>query len=154
MKSIIGAATIFLFLVVLPAPRAHAYAIGSDLPVAPTTSSLTTIGVSGGSYDVGSSLQNLVSPFTGFVDSLKLNGGSTTVNASGVGFSWPTVNMTPVLEGTFQNTLSQWFSEFGAWFYSVTGVQLSGIMLALLNLFSWVLGLAQQVINWLLGLFH
>ena len=69
-------------------------------------------------------------------------------------FHWPTVNVTPVLANTFQNTLSQWFSEFDAWFYSVTGVQLSGIMLALLNLFSWVLGLAQQAVNWLLGVFH
>ena len=141
--AIVGVITVFVFLVAMPAPRARAYEVGS-----------TTTGVSGGSYDIGSSLQNLVSPFSGFINSLKFNESAPTVNANGVSFSWPTINATPVLENTFQNTLSQWFSEFDAWFYSVTGVQLSGIMLALLNLFSWVLGLAQQVVNWLLGLFH
>ena len=62
--------------------------------------------------------------------------------------------MTPVLESTFQNSLSQWFGEFNNWFYGISGVQLSGILIVILNLFSWVLGLAQQVVNWLLGVFH
>jgi hypothetical protein len=87
------------------------------------------------------------------VSSLKWN-NDTTVNSSGMSLSWPTVNLTSVSASTFQNTLSQWFNEFNNWFYSVSGVQLSAITLALLNLFSWVLGLVQQAINWLVGLFH
>jgi hypothetical protein len=69
-------------------------------------------------------------------------------------FTWPTVNLTPVLESTVQSTLSQWISEFDNWLYSVTGVQLSGILAAILGVFLWALRLAQQVVNWLLGLFH
>jgi hypothetical protein len=94
------------------------------------------------------------------MSSLKFN-NNTTINSSGAssavsstGFSWPTVNMAPVFESTVQNTLSQWFSQFDNWVYSVTGVQLSGIMVAILGVFAWALGLAQQAVNWLLGLFH
>jgi hypothetical protein len=141
------------------ASQAHAYAVGSVAPEVPTpaslatTSSLSDSAAGGSSYNFGNSLQGLLSPFTGFINSLQLN-NNTTANTNGVSFTWPTVNMTPVLESTFQNTLSQWFNEFDVWFYSVTGVQLSGILVAILNLFSWVLGLAQQAVNWLLGVFH
>jgi hypothetical protein len=145
-----GTATIGVIAVfVFSASPAHAYAVG---PATPSTGS--------GSYDFGSSLQNLTSPFTEFVNSLNWN-NSTTTNPSGANggingtnFAWPTVNITPVLESNVQNVLSQWLSQFDDWFYRTTGVQLSGIIVATLSLFSWALGLAQQVVNWLLGLFH
>ena len=149
-----GVIAVFVFSIVFAAPPARAYAVGSaPTDIAP---GVTT----GGSYNFGTSLQNLISPFTGFVNSLKFN-NNTTINVndannmiSGTGFSWPTVNFAPVLESTVQNILSQWVSQFDNWFYGVTGVQLSGIMVAILGVFLWVLGLAQQVVNWLLGLFH
>jgi hypothetical protein len=147
--TLVGLGAIFIFFgAIMPMPQAHAYAVGAGNSAA------------GGTYDFGSSLQNLVSPFTGFINSLKFNNNTTIdvhgVNStiSGSGFSWPTVNTTPVLESTVQNTLSQWFSQFDNWFYGVTGVQLSGIMVAIIGVFSWALGLAQQAVNWLLGLFH
>jgi hypothetical protein len=156
--AIVGVIAIFVFFgAIMPVPQAHAYAIGS----VPTNTG-TSVGsnAAGGSYDFGSSFQNLVSPFTGFVNSLKFN-NNTTINPNGISsgingtsFSWPTVNLTPVLGNSVQNTLSQWFSQFDNWFYGATGVQLSGIMVAILGVFSWALGLAQQVVNWLLGLFH
>jgi len=151
---------VFIFSITFAAPQARAYAVGS------TTTSITPGATGAGnsaagtSYDFGSSLQNLISPFTGFVNSLKFN-NNTTVSATGInnavsgtGFSWPTINLAPVLESTVQNTLSQWVSQFDNWFYGVTGVQLSGIMVAILGVFAWALGLAQQAVNWLLVLFH
>jgi hypothetical protein len=161
-----GAVVVGVFVVgIFAAPQARAYAIGSvspeapEMPVAPT-SSINTIGASGANYDFGNSLQSLISPFTGFINSLKfnnnttMNSGNVSTGINGVSLSWPTVNLTPVLESTVQNTLSQWVSQFDNWFYGVTGVQLSGIMVAILGVFLWALGLAQQVVNWLLGLFH
>jgi len=53
-----------------------------------------------------------------------------------------------------QNILSQWFGDFDNWFYGLTGVQLSGISLVVLNALSWTLALAQTVVSWFVGLFH
>lgn len=167
--AIVGVVAVFLFVgagVTVGAfvvPKAHAYAIGATATT--TTDGTSAAGASAGtSYDIGSSLQNLISPFTGFINSLKFN-NNTTINANSItnavgggtnstGFTWPTVNITPVLESGIQNTVSQWLSQFDSWVYQNTGVQLSGIFVVILNLFSWVLGLAQQAVNWLLGLFH
>jgi hypothetical protein len=156
--AICGVVAVFLFSIVVSAPQAHAYAVGS-VPTNVTPGAIATAGAGAG-YDIGGSLQNLISPFTGFINSLKFNNNGTT-NPSGMStgmnsasFTWPTVNLTPVLESTVQSTLSQWISEFDNWLYSVTGVQLSGIMAAILGVFLWALRLAQQVVNWLLGLFH
>lgn len=126
--------------------QAHAYAIGTVPP--PTTS-----GSTGSSYDFNGSLQNLVSPFTSFINSLKLNNNTTMGPAGNI--TWPpTAPTMPIFKNGVQSTISQWLTEFNNWFYGVTGVQLSGIIVVLLNLISWALGLAQQAVNWLLGLFH
>jgi len=144
--AIVAAIAVFISSVaLLGIPQAHAYAVGSV-----STGTTVGVGAAGSNYDIGNSLQNLVSPFTGFINTLKSN---TMVGLNGTTVSLP-VNITPVVEGGVQNTVSQWFSDFGNWFYGVTGIQLSGITLAILNVLSWTLGLAQQVVNWLLGLFH
>jgi hypothetical protein len=136
---------VFLFSGVFAAPQAHAYAVG-------TSTASTSIG--GSDYNVGSSLQNLVSPFTTFFQSLQWN-SSASINLNGTpGTTWPVVNFTPVVEGALQGWLTTWFSEFDNWFYHLTGVQLSGIMFAILSVLSWVLRLTENVVNWLLGLFH
>lgn len=135
----ISVVTVFIFWA---APQVRAYAAS---PVSSDTSS--------GSYDIGNSFQNLFSSFTGFIKNLSWN-NNTSINTAGTASTWPTVNLTPVVEGSVQNILSQWLSEFDNWFYRLTGVQLSGIFVVLLNLISWTLGLAQQVVNWLIGLFH
>lgn len=145
----------FLFSIIFIAPQAHAYAIGSSSSgITPDTTGVSSSTV-GTSYDFGSSLQNLISPFTGFINSLKFN-TITTVNTNGAPgvASLPVINFTPVVASTIQNFLTQWFSQFDTWFYSVSGVQLSGILVAMLGVFSWALGLAQQAVNWLSGLFH
>jgi hypothetical protein len=156
--AIVGVIAIFVFFgAIMPVSQAHAYAIGS---VPTNIGTRAGSSATGSSYDFGSSFQNLVSPFTGFVKSLKFN-NNTTMNPSGMSngingtnFTWPTVNLASVLGNSVQNTLSQWFNQFDNWFYSVTGVQLSGIMVAILGVFLWALRLAQQAVNWLLGLFH
>ncbi len=156
--AIVGMIAIFIiFGAMMPVPQAHAYAVGSVPAGIPTAASGGTASTS---YNIGASFQNLISPFTGFINGLKFN-NNTTINPNGLGggmngtnFTLPTVNLTPILESTVQKTLSQWFGQFDNWIYSMTGVQLSGISLVILEAFSWVLGLAQQVVNWLLGLFH
>lgn len=152
--AIVSAIAIFIFSVIFAAPQAaHAYAIGS---VSPNSSpvpgqSATT---AGGSYDVGGSFQNLISPFTNFFSSLKLN-NNTKINTGGQTSGFPSVNLTtPAVSTGAQNILSQWLGEFDNWFYGISGVHLSGIFQVLLNAIAWTLGLAQRVVNWLLGLFH
>lgn len=163
--AIVGLVAIFIFSVgftdaILTAPQAHAYAIGSappagsvsSMPSTPSMPIINSINSTDYNFDFGNSFQNLVSPFTSFIDSLKWN--NTTFNASGGTSALPTINLTPTLESGIQNTFSQWLSEFDNWFYGISGVQLSGIFYALLSVTAWALGLAQQVVNWLLGFFH
>ena len=149
--AIVGVIAIFLFLGtfdIFAAPQAHAYAIGS--------SATAGANAPGGSFNIGSSLQNLVSPFTNFFNSFHGNSNGA-INVNGTNVALPSVNVsisTSATGASVQNLLSQWVSEFDNWFYGVSGVQLSGIMVAILGVFSWALGLAQQVVNWLVGLFH
>lgn len=142
--AIAGTIAVFIFFIIFAAPQAYAYAIGGT----------SSAGISG--YNFDNSLQNLISPFTNFMSNLA-GGGNQSINVNGTNVALPKVNVnisTSATSASIQNLLSQWVSEFDNWFYSVTGVQLSGIMVALLNLLLWVLGLAQQVVNWLVGLFH
>ena len=143
--TIVATIAIFISFGIFATPEAHAYAVGS-VPI-------NTTGSASENYDIGNSLQNLISPFTGFINSLKLN-NNTTINTGGHAPAFPTVNLTPVLETSIQSTVSQWLSEFNNWFYGISGIQLSGIFYVFLNAIAWTLGLAQQVVNWLLGLFH
>ena len=135
--AILGAVAIFVFFNI---QQARAYAVG------------TSSAPAGTGYDPGSSLQNLVSPFTSFFNNLKWN-NNTTINVNNPGTNWPTVNITPVVENSFEGIISGWFTGFDAWFYGLTGVQLSGIFFVILNVISWTLGVAQKVVDWLLGLF-
>ena len=133
---IVNLIAVFLFLAT--PPQAHAYAMSSAV---------------GGNYNIGDSFQGLISPFSGFIDNLKWN-NNTTINVGGTSSTWPTVKMTPVLQSGVQNILGQWFGDFDNWFYGLTGVQLSGISLVVLNALLWTLALAQTAVSWFVGLFH
>ena len=136
--TIAGVIVIFIFAIISFTPtHAYAYAIGS-----------TT-----GGYDIGASFQKLISPFTTFMSDLNFS-SNTTINIHGESPTFPTVNLTPVVENGAQNILSRWGSEFNNWFYGLTGVYLSGIFQPLLSAISWALGLAKSVVDWLLGLFN
>ncbi len=140
---IVGAIAVFIFSAVFAAPRAHAYAIG-PLPT----------GTASGGYDFAGSLQNLFSPFTGFINNLKWK-NNTTINTHGEATgTWPTVNVTPIVASGAQNILTRWFGKFDDWFYGMTGMRLSGIFSGALNVFAWMLGLAHDAIGWMRGLFH
>ncbi len=117
------------------APHAEAYAIGSDTP--------------GNDYSVSTSFQNLLSPFDGFIEDLQ---GSNNVSISlpAASTTLPSLNISSGLK----NILVGWLTEFDNWFYGLTGVRLSGIFFVLLNAILWCLHLAEDVVNWLLGLFH
>jgi phage-related protein len=155
--AIVSMVVVFIFLGAIGAtPRAYAYAVGVVPPPAgamPGTSTGTD-NVAGSSYDIGGSFQNLISPFTGFINNLKWNNNATINTNDTAGTTWPVINFTPIVGSAFRNLLSQWFGKFDNWFYGVTGIQLSRILIAILNVFSWALGLAQQAVNWLLGLFR
>jgi len=144
---VVIAIAIFVFIGIFCATQpAHAYAIG--------TIATNTVGSTGSDYNIGGSFQNLISPFTGFVNSLKFN-NNTLINPGGPAQSFPSgVNLTSVTTSGVQNILSQWLSQFDNWFYGISGVRLSGIFYVLLNAIAWTLGLAQGAVNWLLGLFH
>lgn len=145
--TIISMVAVFVFSVVagvslaMPVRQARAYAVG------PLPSSTTN------NYSPTNSLENLFAPFTSFFQSLA-GSNNTTINVGGGASSYPTVNVAPDLTDGAQNFLSQWVSEFDNWVYAKTGVQLSGIFVVLLSAISWTLGLAQEVVKWLLGLFH
>jgi len=125
----------------LPADRAAAYAIGQTGTAAATGSS---------SYDFNSSLQNLISPFTGFMNDLKWNNNTSITTNGSAGYTPPNLNMGPGLTNIFTN----WLNQFNGWVYARTGIKLSGIVYVFLNILSWTLHLAEAAVNWLLGLFH
>jgi hypothetical protein len=147
--TVVVAIAVFISFGIFAAPRsARAYAVGA------VTTNAATAGATGGDYNIGGSLQNLISPFTGFVNSLKFN-NNMTINTGGTVQSYPTVvNLTPAISNGARNIMSQWLSQFDNWFYGVSGVRLSGIFYVILNALAWTLGLAQRAVNWLLGLFH
>jgi len=155
----ISVIAVFLFLAAAPVPQARAYAVANDG---------SSSGTVGSGYDIGSSFQGLISPFTGFINSLKwsnttslqLNNTPVNVNINSVigvnnsssGIS--TITITHISQTDVENTFSQWFGEFDNWFYGVTGIQLNGALTVVMNVFSWTFGLAWQGVNWLLGLVH
>jgi hypothetical protein len=139
--AIVGVIAVFVVYSPVAVLRARAYAVGT-----------TPADTSTGGYDFGSSLKNLVSPFTGFINNLKLNNNSINAGSEAIR-SGPIINTNPAVSGA-QNILVQWLSQLDDWIYQKSGVRLSGIFLVLLNTISWTLGIAQQAVNWLLGLFH
>jgi hypothetical protein len=142
----LGAVAVFVFTVA----NANAYAVqstGQPLGGQPSQAPMPT-GVNS-NYNFGGSFQNLISPFQNFFNSLQWN-GSTTFQISPTSTMLPPITVSPSL----QNTLTDPFTQFDNWFYGLTGVRLSGIVVAILSIISWALGLVLAVVNWLLGLFH
>lgn len=137
------------------APRgAMAYAIA-----APSPGSFSGIpvnvgnpGGATGGYNFGSSIQNLLAPFTGFLNNLR---GTTTINTNGApGYTPPSdLNMSGSAP-QIQSVITGWLTEFDNWVYANTGIRLSGIVYVFLNILQWVLNLAIGIVNWLLGLFR
>jgi hypothetical protein len=132
---------------ILGTGKADAYAVTSTgHSIVGQASTLTGVN---SNYNFDGSFQNLVSPFQSFFQSLKWNTSATT-QIYPTSTVIPSLNISPSL----QNTLTQSFTDFDNWFYGLTGMRLSGIIVVILNIISWALGLILGVVNWLLGLFH
>jgi hypothetical protein len=114
---------------------ANAYAI-------PSASSTTSSSLDH-SYNFDGSFQNLISPFQNFFNSLEAT--STTDLAI-----HPTSTMMPAL--TIPPTAQNIFGEVDNWFYGLTGFRLSNIAIYILTGLSWILGIAKNISDWLLGL--
>jgi hypothetical protein len=132
-----GATMIALAVFIVSPLRAEAYSVG---PIEPSTGTSSDAVV--GSYDFGSSFQNLISPFTNFFNSMQSTGGVISVGggtaASGVTVS---VNTQPYV------------NQFGSWFYGFTGVHIEAFINGVINFFGWLLGVLNGVIVWIAGLF-
>lgn len=146
--AVVSVIAVFMFFVVATPHVARAYAISS----ASGSMSLPepALNATSGGYSFGGSLQNLFSPLEGFVQNLQWS-NNTTINVHTTSsMSLPPLNIAPGLENTFEG----WLTGFNNWFYGLTGVRLSGIFFILLNAILWALHLAENVVNWLLGLFY
>lgn len=128
---------------------AMAYAIGAPSAFGGFSSAP---GGGTGNYNFGSSLKNLLAPFTGFLNSLQ---GATTINTNGAPGSMPPPNMN-VIGGSsqVQTTITGWLTEFDDWIYTKTGIRLSGIVYVFLSILQWVLNLVLGIVGWLLGFFR
>lgn len=132
-------------LFIFGATNAHAYAVSSTgAPLGGQPQPSTSSGVNA-NYNFDGSFQNLVSPFKDFFNSLQWN-NSATVNIVPASTAMPPIN----ISSSLQNTLSQPFVAFDNWFYGLTGVRLSGIVVVILNIISWALSAILGAVNWLL----
>jgi len=110
------------------AQSAHAYAIPSG-PQGPQTS-----------FDFSQSFENLLTPFSNFVNSMEGAGQSVAPIAL------PSVS--PI-----KATTSVAFQGFDDWVYAHAGFRPSAVLYLFLSIFSWILGTLKKVVDWLLSLF-
>ncbi len=128
---IFGALVTGITLVFVLSPlTTHAYSTGSG-PAMPAAPDLTS--------GNGSSLDNLLSPFSNFVNSMRSNN-----NVSIPLRSIPTVATNP--QSVFQS--------IDDWFMRTIGVSLSTLLHDILTILAWILNFAKRVVDWLLSLFH
>ncbi len=154
MFSAAAAAVMTAALVAFAVPQgAMAYAIAAPAPGSFSGAPVNVGNPGGGSgYSFGTSFQDLLAPFTGFLDSLR---GNTAINVNGGPGYMPPSNMN--MNGgarQVQGAVMGWLTEFDAWVYAKTGIRLSGIAYVFLSVFQWVLNMVLGIVNWLLGLFR
>ena len=129
----------------VPLRAAHAYSSptsGMPLPVPPT-------GTSSFDFNFGNSFQTLVAPFQAFFNSLANSIGNQPIvgPSSGSNVPAPTINLPDMNLNGGSHQLDQWFSNL----FNLNFAQFATLIL---NWILWVLGLAQQLIQWLLGQIH
>jgi len=96
--------------------------------------------------DLSQSFSQLTTPFEDFFNSL---GSLWTSNAGGTVPSY----MAPTSSAFFTNTAQNAFQSFDNWLYGIAGFHISGLFVAILNIFSWILGILQNSVTWLLSVF-
>jgi len=121
---------VFIFL---SAATAHAYALPGTSPAEPAPVAVPA-------FDFGSSFQNLLSPFNNFIQSMRATGDQSV--------------SLPVSQNNFgMNAPENIFRQFDDWVYATVGFRPSEALHIFLNIFSWVLGVLKQLVDWLLSLF-
>ncbi len=103
-----------------------------------------TTPVAGGT--IGSSLGNLAAPFENFFRSIN-NVGSVNVPTTPTQTNLSAPHGSDWITAWFKNE----FDQFDNWLYGVAGFHISGFFLAILGIFSWILGLVKSGVDWVLG---
>jgi hypothetical protein len=142
---ILGSAALACAVFVSAPADAHAYAVGGGTSAGTGTGATDT-------NNVSQSLNSLSTPFENFVQSLDNmwnNPGGAGSSAAGSTLytppSWTTQILTTGAQGAAES--------FDNWLYGIFGFHISTFFVAILNIFSWILGVMQGAVNWLLGVF-
>lgn len=122
---------------IAPWSVAHAYPVNG----APPTNTLPFI-PSVSNFNFG----NLTAPFQNFIQSIGNIGTQSKINV-------PPVNVPAMPQnGASANWFQNAFQQFDAWLYGIAGFHISGLFVAILNIFSWLLGIVKGSVDWLLGI--
>lgn len=93
-------------------------------------------------------LGNLFAPFQNFINSVN------SVGTNAVQVNVPYIPQNNVLTAATESWLQNLFQQFDNWLYGIAGFHISGFFMAILNIFSWLLGIVKSAVDWLLGLLH
>lgn len=116
--------------------EAHAYSVNSGTPAEPAAQSSFNFNI-------------LTAPFEGFIKSIR-SVGSAPVPAAGPQFNPPAVPQ----GNFFASTVQSAFGQFDNWLYGIIGFHISSLFFAVLNIFSWILGVVKGGVDWLRGLLN
>lgn len=133
-----------LSLGILFAATSAAYAY----PVVGSTGSTPVPTINGFNFD------SLTVPFQNFVQSIQ-NSANSIGNPAG-SLNAPSVFSVPSMpqNGSFTNWIQSGFQQFDAWLYGIAGFHISGLIAAVLHIFSWLLGAVKGAVDWLLNIIH
>lgn len=130
--ALIAGITAVISIGIVAVGTAHAYPIASGAP-----------GGIPGSLPSGS-LNDIFAPFGNFIK-----------NINSVSITVPPVGVPPIPQNsTITDDIRNAFQQFDAWLYGIAGFHISGLLTAILNIFSWLLGILKDGIDWLLGVIH
>ena len=157
-----GAAALILWYSAAPAGIVFAYPVGGTPP-----DGGYAVPSAGGS---GMDFQSLLAPLTEFFQSIGSAGRSgaapqfnlsAPVLPSGLGLpNLPTYSMPNMLSagnnlmngGGVQGAIQNGLQQFDAWLYGIAGFHILSFLSAALGIFSWLLGAAKQLVDWLSGI--
>ena len=106
------------------------------------------------SYDTNGGMNELLTPFNNFINSVNSIGTSSLKIMPPGPFVAPVTPQMAPANGLLRTTAQDGLQAFDTWFYSLTGIHVTNIFLEILGVFSWFLGSLKGTVDWLLGLFH
>ena len=100
-------------------------------------------------FNFGQMIDQLVVPFENFANSVGSAGSTIGTGSSGAPFEAPAIpTTTQALNAAGQNA----FQRFDAWLYSIAGFHIEMVIAFILGVVSWTLGIAKEIVDWLLSL--